>query len=183
MVTKEKPPMKTSDEAKKNQLEMARQQGEAYVKALKEMANKEADDGGEKRAGQYVVAYAVEKAEGMYRQQNGELRWTEPENENCHVEVSVRDAADNRFIPGLTVHVRLVDENGEEVGRHQQPFLWHPWLFHYGRNWEVPGAGAYRMEVHIAAPEFGRHDKKNGKRYAEDVEVTFDNVQIETGQK
>lgn len=179
MVTKEKPPMKTSDEAKKDQLEMARRQGEAYVKALKEMANKEADDGGEKRAGQYVVAYAVEKAEGMYQQKNGELRWTEPENENCHVEVSVRDAADNRFIPGLTVHVRLVDENGEEVGRHRQPFLWHPWLYHYGLNWRIPAPGAYTLRVRIEPPTFMRHDRENGRRFAEEVLVEFDGVDLE----
>lgn len=179
----QKPPMKVSDEAKEDQLKMARQQGEAYVKALNEMAKREADSGGEKHAGDYIVAYAVEKAEGMYHHENGELRWMEPEKENCHVEVSVRDAADNRFIPGLDVRVRLVDEKGDEVGEHRQHFLWHPWLYHYGRNWQVPGDGKYRLEVSIAAPDFGRHDKKNGKRYAEDVKVSFDNVQIKTGQK
>lgn len=179
------PPMESSDEATQEQLEMAKAQGEAYVSALNHMAQEEADDGGEKRAGDYIVAYAVEKAEGMYHlgEDNGELEWQEPGDANCHIEISVRDAADNRFIPGLNVQLRVIQSNGDDVGLHQQPMLWHPWLYHYGRNWTVPSDGEYTLEVHIEAPDFGRHDKKNGKRYAKDVDVRFENVTIKTGQK
>jgi hypothetical protein len=60
-----KPPMKTSDEAKEEQLQMAKEQGQAYKKALEHMANEEAH-GETKSAGNYQVSYAVEKAEGMY---------------------------------------------------------------------------------------------------------------------
>lgn len=183
MTQVKKPPMETSDEATREQLEMARQQGEAYVKALNHMAQEEADDGGEQPAGDYIVAYAVEKAEGMYHLENGQLQWQEPQDANCHIEVSVRDAADNRFIPGLNVQVRVIASNGDDVGRHRHLMLWHPWLFHYGRNWKVPSDGKYTLQVHIEAPDFPRHDKKNGKRYGDDVEVTFENVQIKTGQK
>lgn len=177
------PPMEASEEAKTHQLEMARAQGEAYLKALEEMATNVASDGGMKRAGDYIVAYAVEDAEGMYHMENGELVWKEPEEENCHIEIAVRDAADNRFIPGLTVHVRVTASDGMDVGRHEQRFLWHPWLYHYGRNWKVPSDGRYTLDVSIEAPEFARHDPKNGKRYAEDVEVTFEDVKIKTGSK
>ncbi len=45
------------------------------------------------------------------------------------------------FRPGLTVRATLVDNSGNEVGTHGQPFLWHPWLCHCGRNWTVPGEG------------------------------------------
>lgn len=178
-----KPPMKKSDEAKPEQLDMAREQGDAYVKALKHMASEEAEDGGEKRAGNYVVAYAVEKAEGMYELKDGHLQWREPGNKNAHVEISVRDGADNRFIPGLTITVTMEDEQGKQIGKHKQPFIWHPWLYHYGLNWRVPGDGKYTLNVHIKAPQYMRHDEKNGKRYGEDVEVTFKNVKIKTGQK
>ena len=175
--------MEASEEAKPNQLEMAGDQGDAYVRALEEMATNVATDGGIKRAGDYIVAYAVESAEGMYHLENGELVWKKPEEENCHIEISVRDAADNRFIPGLTVHVRVTASDGVDVGRHQQMFLWHPWLYHYGRNWKVPADGRYTLDVSIEAPKFARHDPKNGKRYADDVEVTFEDVKIETGSK
>ncbi len=177
------PPMKKSDEAKPEQLDMARAQGETYLKALTHMAKEEADDGGEKKAGNYVVAYAVESAEGMYMLEDGELTWQEPEQENCHIEISVRDGADNRFIPGLKVTVTVEDKDGKKIGKNKQDFIWHPWLYHYGRNWKVPGDGKYTLRVHIEAPKFMRHDKKNGKRYAEDVEVTFEGVHIKTGQK
>jgi uncharacterized protein involved in high-affinity Fe2+ transport len=69
------------------------------------------------------------------------------------------------------------------MGTHQVPFLWHPWLYHYGRNWQLPGDGEYTMRVRINAPTFMRHDPENGIRYAEPVEVEFDSVKIETGVK
>jgi hypothetical protein len=34
------------------------------------------------------------------------------------------------------------------------------------------------LEVEIKAPNFPRHDKKNGKRYAEDVNTSFFPVKI-----
>jgi hypothetical protein len=119
----------------------------------------------------------------MYHMKNGELVWQEPNKENIHIEVAVRDAADGRFIPNLNVHVRLIDSSGNDVGYHKQPFVWHPWLYHYGRNWLVSSDGMYEMQIHIEAPDFPRHDEKNGQRYANDVDVTFANVKIEAGQE
>ena len=179
----QKPPMQKSDEAKPEQLDLARKQGESYVNALQTMSNQVADTGGEKKAGNYIVGYAIENAEGMYKFSNGELKWQEPGDKNCHIEISVRDGGDNRFIPGLKVTVSVEDKDGKEIGRYRQEFLWHPWLYHYGRNWKLPGDGKYRLQVHIEAPRFMRHDKKNGLRYVENVDVAFDNVEIKTGQK
>jgi len=184
MITKyKKPPMQKSDEAKLNELDMARKQGKAYLETLQHMAKEVADSGGEKKAGNYAVCYAIEKAEGMYKVSNGKLKWHEPEKENCHIEISVRDGSDNRFIPGLDVTVTVLDESGKQIGRNKQEFIWHPWLFHYGRNWRLPGDGRYTLRVEIAAPKFMRHDKKNGQRYAQDVEVVFEKVKVATGQK
>jgi hypothetical protein len=173
-----KPPMKSSDEANAEQLAMARTEGNAYVKSLKHMAKDVADTSGEKRAGDYLVAYAVEKAEGMYHMVGGNLIWHEPKDENVHIEISVRDGADSRFIPYLTVTVAVKDSKDRVVGKHVHPFIWHPWLFHYGLNWRLPGEGEYTLQVHIQAPTFMRHDEKNGKRYAEDVKVVFEGVKI-----
>ena len=47
----------------------------------------------------------------------------------------------------------------------------------------MPGDGSYRLRVRIEPPEFARHDKINGRRYAEPVEVEFRNVRVETGRK
>lgn len=177
------PPMQPSKEATAETLQMAQEQGKALEKALLHMTRKEADDGDEVPAGDYLVGYAVEKAEGMHEPRGGELEWLEPRDENCHLEVSVRDGADGRFIPALDVKVTLIDAQGHEVGTHRQPFVWHPWLYHYGRNWKVPGDGRYTLRVRIDPPNFARHDKVNGDRFREPVEVTFEGVKIETGQK
>lgn len=172
------PRMAASDEANEQRIDMARRQGDEYQKALKHMATEVADVGGEQHAGDYIVAYAIERPEGMYHLEGGELVWREPEGYNAHLEISVRDAADNRFIPGLSVHVRAIDSSGSDVGKHEIPFVWHPWLYHYGRNWSFPSSGAYTLEVEIDAPKFPRHDEMNGKRFADSVSVVFENVTV-----
>ena len=174
--------MKTSDEATRAELALARAQGAALGRALKHMIGEVADDGGEQPAGDYLVGYAVEKAEGMWmRGKGGRLSWHAPGRENLHLEVSVRDRGDGRFVPGLVVRATLIAPDGRKVGTHRQPFIWHPWLYHYGRNWKVPADGAYTLRVRIDPPDFHRHDEKNGKRYAEAVSVEFAAVQVTTG--
>lgn len=181
MTTKTTPPMKASEESTKEQLDLARKQGEAYAAAVQAMNEESGAD--ITRAGEYEVGIVVEDAEGMYHLEGeGNLVWKEPTTENAHIEVAVRDAADGRFIPGLTVAVTVTSADGTKVGTHEQPFLWHPWLYHYGRNWEVPGEGDYTIHVRIAAPQFMRHDHENGKRFANAVEVEF-NRHITPGQK
>lgn len=176
-----RPPMKPSGEANEHQLNLARKQGKCLEEAVKHMMEKVAHDGEEKPAGDYLVGYAVEEAEGLYHYKDRELVWEYPDEENVHVEVAVRDRADGRFIPGLTVHATLFDADGNKIGSHDLPFLWHSWLYHYGMNWKVPGDGTYKLHVRIEPPTFPRHDKENGKRYAEPVEVDFDHVEIKTG--
>jgi uncharacterized protein involved in high-affinity Fe2+ transport len=113
----------------------------------------------------------------------GELEWIEPaDGENCHLEVAVSDAADGRFVPELDVSARLVSEDGTEVGPVEVPFVWHPGLHHYGVNLSVPGDGTYAVHVHVEPPSFPRHDETNGDRYAEPVDVTFEDVDVETGR-
>ena len=180
--SKQSPPMRDSDEATKAQLDLAREQGNAFGRAVQHMTGEEAH-GEEVRRGDYLVGYAVEDAEGLYTLDGGKLVWNSPQDENVHVEIVVRDGADGRFVPGLTVYATLIDDQGEEVGTHVQPFLWHPWLYHYGRNWRVPHAGDYQLRVQIEPPQFMRHDLKNGQRYAEPVEVEFNPVKIDPGQK
>ncbi len=58
--------------------------------------------------------------------------WCEPGHANLYVELSVRDAGDGRFVPGARVLATLVDPDGEELGTHEQPLLWHPMIYHYG---------------------------------------------------
>jgi uncharacterized protein involved in high-affinity Fe2+ transport len=185
MATQEsrKPPMDpSSSEADAKQLELARKQGDTYKEALEYMANEVAHDGGMQPAGEYLIGYAVEEAEGMYMWNDGKLEWQEPEDENLHVEIAVCDAADGRFVPGCTVTVTLTDPDGNDAGTHELPLLWHPMLYHYGRNWKVPSDGKYTLDVRVDPPTFMRHDEINGCRFKETVETTFKGVEVERGQ-
>jgi hypothetical protein len=172
----------SSSEADEKQLELARKQGETYREALDYMAQEVAHDGGTKTADQYLVGYAVEEAEGMYMWEGDGLVWHDPEDENVHVEIAVCDASDGRFVPGLTVTGTLIDPDGNEVGTHEHELLWHPMIYHYGRNWTVPTDGEYTLKVHIDPPTFMRHDEINGCRWTEPVDVEFQGVKVERGQ-
>ena len=175
--------LKTSDEADARGLALGRAEGDAFGRILRHMVEEVADGGEEIAHGDYLIAYAVEKAEGMYVPRDGKLEWMAPERENIHIELAVRDKADGRMIPGLDIDVTLVDEGGTEIGTHRQPLLWHPYLYHYGRNWIIPGDGTYSLRVRFPAPQFHRHDKKNGKRFAEGADVTFRNVELKAGRE
>lgn len=178
------PAERPSDEADLSQLDMARREGDAYQRSLTYMAKVVADSGASKRAGDYIVSYAQERAEGMYRRgDDGDLQWVEPTDENCHLEISVSDAGDGRFIPYLNVTATLTAADGRKIGPFDMPFLWHPGLYHYGRNIEVPGDGRYMLDVHIPAPDFMRHDRTNGRRYAHSINIRFSDVPIKTGRE
>lgn len=174
-----------SDEADGYQLRIAREEGAAYQKALKYMVEEVAGNGAMQEAGDYRIGIAQEKAEGMYRLVGeGRLEWQEPQGENCHLEISISDAGDHRFVPGLSVEVTLTSKSGgSPVGPVQMPFLWHPGLYHYGADLTVPGDGRYDVKVVVAPAEFMRHDKRNGDRYSNTVEVTFADFEIKTGSE
>ncbi len=176
------PPERPSDEADAHQLKQAKAEGSDYLQSVEYMIQEVAHTGDTQRVGDVVVGFAQEKAEGLYHLRDGQLEWLEPDDENCHIEVTVMDAVDHRFLPGLDIEAALLDADGSEVVSFECPFLWHPGLFHYGQNVTVPADGTYSLRVRVAAPTFPRHDKVNGKRYAEPVEVTFVDVEIETGQ-
>ncbi len=178
-----RPPMNpNTDEASPAQLDAAWAQGEAYGRAVALMTSMIANDGGEQQAGDYLIGYAVEEAEGMYEWRDGGLQWREPQEENLHLEITVRDAADGRFVPGVRVLATLIAPDGEELGTHEQPMLWHPMLYHYGRNWVVPCDGEYVLCVRVEPPRFSRHDDVNGRRFLEPVSVEFVGVKVECGR-
>lgn len=176
------PPCHPSSDASSEQLALARQQGDAVSRAVDAMIQSSVS-GDKKRAGDYIVGYAIGKAEGMYQMIEGELEWQEPVDENCLVEIVVQDGADFRFVPALDVTCTLTDPAGHEIGMNRQPFLWHPWIYRYGRNWRVPFDGNYTLKVHIDPPAFPRHDELNGNRYANPVNVLFHDVRIVRGRK
>lgn len=176
------PPMDPdTSEATRRQLDLAIEQGRAYRTALEYMANDVAKDGGMRAAGDYLIGYAVEDAEGMYSFDDGTLTWHNPRRENVHVEIAVCDGSDGRFVPGVAVTATLVTPHGDELGPHDQVLVWHPMIYHYARNWTVPEDGEYTLRVHVEPPTFMRHDEINGRRFTEPVDVEFAGVKIERG--
>jgi uncharacterized protein involved in high-affinity Fe2+ transport len=172
----------TSEETSATEIPISKAEGAAYGAALMYLSTAEGSNAGRQEIDDYEVAYCIEEAEGLYFWQNGGLVWHEPEKENVHLEVAVRNRADGRFLPGLNVTVTLADSDGKEIGTHPMPFLWHPWIYHYGRSWVVPHDGDYEMRIHIDAPTFPRHDKVNGNCFTRPVDVKF-KVKIKTGRK
>lgn len=168
------------------QLDLAREQGEALAKTLQGMW-KQANSGSEQPAGDYKVAYAVEYSEAYWHYRGNHFEYASEYEEsaakNAHVEAAPLDARTGRFLPDLQVEATLVGPDGRTVGTHAEPFMWHPWLYHYGENWRVPGSGEYRLKLRFAPPTWRRYGREAGKRFASRVESEFDHVKILSGEK
>lgn len=172
-----------SEEATARGLELARAQGAAMTDTVRHMIDRIAKGGGEQSIGDYLVAYAYEDPEGLYRWRNGSLEWEEPGDANVHLEIVVRDIADGRFVYGAGVRVAIEDSDGRGVGSHELPFLWHPSLPHYGANIRVPRSGTYALRVRVDPPTYARHDRLNGRRFITPTEVTFRQVRLDTADR
>ncbi|MGB7786610.1 MAG: iron transporter [Salinimicrobium sp.] len=171
--------MEIKDNEKKKKL--AEDQGKAYSAALDYM--KSIDNHAEKEVDDYIISLASEEAEGTYQLQGGELKWNTPEKDkNTHLEIVVRDKKDKRFIPGLDIKGKVFDDKDNLIIDTDFPFLWHPFLLHYGAFFKIPKSGKYRVQVEIPAPKFHRHDEIKGKRYGKDVKVDIE-IEMETGRE
>lgn len=167
--------------------ELARAQGNSIERALSTMLTGVAVDGGERRVGDYLVAFAVEYAEGFWGPAHGGLEYDygaeESAAHNAHVEVAVRDAATGRLLPDLDVDAALSLE-GERVGSKRQALMWHPWLYHYGENWRVPkSARAYRLDVSWSASRCVSRFSAEEAPSLRGASASFEGIHIEAGQK
>jgi hypothetical protein len=175
--------MQTSDEATAMGLALARKAGEAYQEMLRYFVDHVAHCGRLVECGDYLVALAVEKSEPLWYPQGEQLELHEPPRRaNQHLEVVVCDRADGRFIPALEVTVTLL-KDGRETGTWDLPFLWHPTIYHYGRNVEVVTGGTHTARVSIARPGFPRHDKVNGRRYTQAVVLEVDGIDLQPARE
>lgn len=162
---------------------LARAQGEAYRASYEKLMAE--DPHAESAVDEYLITASFEPAEGMYGPgPDGSLAWETPrDGDNQHFEVIVRDRDDGRFLPGLDVHLRLLDGSGTAVAETSVPFIWHPFVLHYGIDGRIPGEGDYTAEVSIPAPRFHRHDEVRGKRYQRGVTVRLGPVHLTPGTK
>jgi Fe2+ transport protein len=161
---------------------LAREQGKAYAASYKMLMAE--DPHAETDIDDYRITASFEPAEGMYVPTGDGLTWKTPaKSDNQHFEVIVRDRTDGRFIPGLDVHMRLLDASDEAVAETDIPFIWHPFVLHYGVDARIPKEGDYTAEVTIPAPRFHRHDELRGKRYERDVTVRLGPIHLTPGRK
>jgi hypothetical protein len=77
MTTLERP-LTASDEGDQRGLALGHAEGRAFGLTLKHMLEDVADGGREVESDDYLIAYAVEKAEGMYAPKDGGLEWQAP---------------------------------------------------------------------------------------------------------
>jgi hypothetical protein len=170
-----------AEERTQRALHLARAQGDAYGEAFGQLLAGVASDSDERYCGDYRIGYAVGPAEGAYEWSATELVWREPGNQNLHVAVTVRDAGDGRFVPGLRVLVTVIDPLGRVLGTREHPLLWHPMIYHYGSNWQVGSNGPHSLRVEVEPPRFRRADMVNGGRLATPARVQFDAVTVDLG--
>ena len=174
--------MDTTDAARAQHQRLAERQGKVLREALDEMLEHVASYGNLTEAGDYLVAIAIEEAEGMWLPNaDGTIHWHEPTEEeaNAHLEVAVIDKDSGRFVPGLTVTATVIDAQGKKIGTKAQPFVWHPWLCHYGRNWKLPeDGGPFEVHVRIDPAQFPRYDREHGHCFTETAEVEFGEVEL-----
>ena len=172
--------MKIKDNQEK--IRLAENQGKALEEAVKYMKNM--DSFVEKEVDDYIITVVSEEAEGTYRFENGKLEWQVPKKGyNTHMEILVRDKHDGRFLPGLKISARVLNEEGKLIEEKDFPIFWHPFLNHYAANFHIPEDGKYTVEVNFPAPDFPRHDEIKGKRFKNDVHTTMPPLSLEAGRK
>lgn len=154
--------MTAGNAADREQLDLARAQGDAYRQALEALPGKPGVT--KKRAGQHLIGFAQHEAEGLYGLAGravGLARTT------TGGQRPLRDRGGRQrrraIRPGLEVTLTVLSNEGHELIRTALPFLWHPFLHHYGINAEVPGEGPYIVRATIEPPRFMRHDPVNGR--------------------
>jgi hypothetical protein len=172
----------TNTPREREQERLVRAQGDAYEKSYDMLMSE--DPHSQVAVDDYIVTASFEPAEGMYVMDADELRWQTPDaGQNQHLEVVIRDAHDGRFLPELAVRMTLTDTHGRVVTDVAVPFIWHPFVFHYGVDAGIPEEGDYVPRVFVEAPRFRRHDEVRGRRYARSVAAELAQVHLTPGVK
>lgn len=166
---------------------LAKLEGAALERPLVEMFSSVGVNGTQTRVGDYLAVVAIERAEGYWIPQGNDIKYTirvsQSAETNAHVEVGVRDALTGRFLPGLNVRATVLDRSGHEIGTKSQPFMWHPWIHHYGENWRVPSTGRYNVRAHADVPPYRRYSRSMANLFLTPVDVEIPNLRFVTGQK
>lgn len=143
------------------QLRLARAEGASVRRATDALLATARPSVGQRRAGNFEVAIAAGPPSSLWTVAGGALRYhAHPATggaNDVHLDVVVRDVRTGRFLPGLPVTATVLDARGRAAWSGALPFMWHPWLSHYGSNVRLRATGRYTVRVHIGAPPFRRY--------------------------
>ncbi len=166
--------------------QLASSEGEAVDRPMADLLRSADASGSQARSGDYKVAVVVRSARGYWEARNGKLNYASPTNSvgpTAHIDVSIRDATTGRFVPDLKVRVTVLDSRKKEIDTYATPFMWHPWMNHYGLNMPVPGPGRYTIRVRAEAPAFRRYGSMALKKFNRPIDVEVHNVRFVIAEK
>lgn len=166
-------------------LALARKEGAAVALSLDKALREPGSKGYRRRSGDYNVTVIVKQASSFWDMQDGELVYSVPDSgvPTHHIDVSVRDAASGRFVPGLNVRATLLNSRKRETGTFIFPFMWHPWMNHYGLNVTAPAGGLYTIRVRADGPAFRRYGTGALKEFNRSIDVEVRNVRFTRAAK
>jgi len=164
---------------------LSRAEGGAIDHPLAELLRSVGTSGSQERSGDYRVAVIVRHGRGAWKSRNGKLGYEAPDaniGPVSHIDVIIRDAVTGRFIPGLKVRVTVLNARKREIDTYSLPFMWHPWLNHYGLNIPDPGKGRYTIRVHADAPALRRYGSTALRKFNKPVDASIRNIRFDTDE-
>jgi uncharacterized protein involved in high-affinity Fe2+ transport len=142
--------------------------------------------GAEVRKGDYRVAVVIQSVRGHWQMQHGTLSYIAADTSvgpAAHLDVSIRDAATGRLIPDIDVRATILNSKNKEIDTYTMPFMWHPWMNHYGLNVPVPGSGRYTIRVRADAPAFRRYGSAALRKFNKPIDVEIRGVRFVKAQR
>ena len=167
-------------------MELAASEGSALDLPLAGMLRDPDASGSQIRSGDYKVSVVVQRARGDWEDRDGKLMFISPDSDIgpiAHMDVLVRDAASGRLVPGLSVRATILDSRKRAIDTYSMPFMWHPWMSHYGLNVPVPGNGRYTVRVRAEAPGFRRYGSSALKKFNKAIDAEVRGVRFVTAEK
>ena len=167
-------------------INLARREGEVVDRPLSDMLHSTGVSGSEVSSGGYKVAVVIQRSRGYWEARDRRLGYVDLDRSlgpSVHIDVSIRDVTTGRFVPGLRVRASILNSRKKEIDTYAMPFMWHPWMNHYGLNVPEPGPGRYTIRVRADGPAFRRYGSTALKKFNRPIDVEVRDVRfVTTGQ-
>ena len=155
-------------------VDLSRQEGTAVASSFLTALRGDPANGSQRRSGGYTVTVLLRRAQGVWISRDDKLVYKPPNSSVGpvnHMEISIRDVTTGRLVPDLNVRATILESRRKEIDTYAVPFMWHPWMNHYGLNVAVPGKGSYIIRVRADAPSFRRYGSSALTKFNRPVDV------------